>query len=66
MNDKTERYLTSAEVRARFGGISQMSLWRWLNDPKLAFPQPLRVNRRRLFKEQDVIDWEARQRVEAA
>ena len=60
------RYLTAEQVRTRFGGISDMSLWRWLKDPELEFPQPIRVNRRRLFKEHEIIEWEARQAVNAA
>ncbi|WP_127143186.1 helix-turn-helix transcriptional regulator [Pelagibacterium montanilacus] len=60
------RYLTATEVRARFGGISDMTLWRWLEDDSLNFPRPMKVRNRRLFKEQDIIDWEARRTVEAA
>ena len=42
-------YLTSKQVRERYGGISDMSLWRWLNNPALSFPKPLVINRRRFF-----------------
>ena len=42
-------YLTSRQVRARYGNCSDMSLWRWLNDPALNFPQPIKINRRRLW-----------------
>lgn len=61
-----QRYLTASEVRARFGNISDMTLWRWLEDDELGFPRPMRVNRRRLFKERDIVDWEARRAVEGA
>jgi hypothetical protein len=27
-----------------------MSLWRWLRDPKLGFPRPMRINGRRFWK----------------
>lgn len=43
------RYLTSSAVRQRYGNISNMSLWRWLADPELGFPQPIRVGKLRLF-----------------
>lgn len=43
-------YLTSNEVRARFCGISDMTLWRWLQDERLGFPRPLIINRRRFFR----------------
>lgn len=54
------RYLTSSEVRARFGGISDMSLWRWLNDTKLGFPRPLIINRRRFFRLDQIEEFESR------
>ena len=43
------KFLTAKQVRARFGGISDMSLWRWLQDEQLGFPRPLIINRRRFF-----------------
>lgn len=51
-------YLTAQQVCARFGGISAMTLWRWCRDPELGFPVPIRVNRRRFFKEADVLAFE--------
>ncbi|GAB5430334.1 MAG: hypothetical protein Devi2KO_37930 [Devosia indica] len=60
------RYLTATQVRARFGNISDMTLWRWLQDDALGFPKPMVINRRRLFREDQIIDWEARRHAEAA
>ena len=54
-------YLTATQTRARYGGISDMTLWRWLSDPGLAFPQPLVINRRRLFKLTELEDFDRRQ-----
>jgi predicted DNA-binding transcriptional regulator AlpA len=51
-------YLNASQVRRRYGGMSDMALWRWLHDEKLGFPQPLRINRRRFWKERDLIEWE--------
>ncbi|WEJ32002.1 DNA-binding protein [Devosia sp. SD17-2] len=59
METQASRYLTAHQVRARFGGISDMTLWRWLQDPKLSFPKPMVVNRRRLFLEREIVAWEA-------
>ena len=56
------QYLTAAQVRARFGNISDMSLWRWINSSQLNFPKPIYINRRRFFREDLVLDWEARRR----
>ena len=39
--------LTSRQVRAKVGGISDMTLWRWLESDVVRFPQPtLKVNKR--------------------
>lgn len=64
--DNPNRFLTAAQVCIRFGGISQMSLWRWLRDEKLSFPQPMVVNRRRLFRESEIEAWEAERSPRAA
>jgi predicted DNA-binding transcriptional regulator AlpA len=55
------RYLTGPQVQARYG-ITDVSLWRWLNDPKqkkLKFPLPdLRINSRRYWHEDTLVAWE--------
>lgn len=51
-------YRNAAQVRARYSGVSDMSLWRWLHDEELGFPQPIRINGRRFWREQDLIAWE--------
>ncbi len=58
------RYLSAPQVCRRYG-ISDMTLWRWLRDEKMAFPEPMVRNRRRYFLEADLAEWE-RQRVTAA
>lgn len=60
------RYLTASQVKARFGGISDMTLWRWLQDDALGFPKPMVVNRRRLFREDAILGWEASRTTESA
>lgn len=60
------KYLTASQVRARFGNISDMTLWRWLQDEALGFPKPMVINRRRLFREDQIVDWEARRQPEVA
>ncbi len=61
--ERPSRYLTAPEVRARFGGISAMSLWRWLHDEQLGFPRPLVINRRRFFRLDEIEEFE-KQRAE--
>jgi predicted DNA-binding transcriptional regulator AlpA len=51
-------YLNAAQVRERYGGISDMTLWRWLRDGKLAFPRPHRINRLRYWKVSELLEWE--------
>ena len=53
-----ERKLISANaVRILCGDISDMTLWRWLNDPALEFPKPTYIGKRRYFREADVFAW---------
>ena len=53
-------YLTAPQVRERYS-ITDMTLWRWLNNRELGFPAPIKINRRRYFRESDLIDWERAQ-----
>lgn len=45
----------SRAVRDAFGGISDMSLWRWTQNPKLNFPPPDVVIRGRRYWRRDTI-----------
>jgi len=47
--DATTIYLNAAQVRTRYGGMSDMALWRWLQDETLGFPKPLVINNRRFW-----------------
>lgn len=58
MNDHQTTYLPARAVRARYG-VSDMSLWRWLRDEALGFPQPIRVNGRRFWQIAQLEAWEA-------
>lgn len=61
MNPNPEIRIGAIEVRRICGGVSDMCLWRWLNNSKMEFPPPVVVNRRRYWKEADVIAWWDRQ-----
>ena len=54
----TTTYLSAAQVRSRYGGISDMALWRWLQDDTLRFPQPEWIRRRRFWREDRLAAWE--------
>lgn len=53
----TSKLITAAAVRDALGGVSDMTLWRWLNDPALNFPKPIYIARRRYWREADVSEW---------
>ena len=69
MNIQTEtaqnshRRIQAAFVRKMCGDISDMTLWRWLDNAELHFPKPQYIGRRRYWKEADVIAWLAEQEV---
>lgn len=39
------------------GGVSDMTLHRWLKDPEKAFPRPIYIGKRRYWREVDIITW---------
>lgn len=51
--------LTAAQVRARYGDISEMTLWRWSNDTALDFPKPYSIRCRRYWSAAELDAWEA-------
>lgn len=65
-NDGTKAptlYLTSAQVRRRYGGISEMTLHRWRRDVGLGFPAPaLTVRTINYWSITDLDAWDAANR----
>ncbi|WP_267359858.1 MULTISPECIES: hypothetical protein [unclassified Methylobacterium] len=55
-----EDLLPSNVTRSRYG-VSDMTIFRWLADPKLGFPQPIRINGRRYWRLAELQAFEARQ-----
>ena len=53
----TERRISAHDVRHICGGISDMTLYRWLSDESACFPQPIYIGQRRYWREADVIAW---------
>ncbi|MFO1520461.1 MAG: transcriptional regulator [Kiritimatiellia bacterium] len=51
----SERQIRAAETCHICGGISEMTLWRWLK--RSDFPRPTYVGRYRYWRERDVEDW---------
>ena len=53
----TQKLMTAKSVCDALGGVSDMWLWRRLNDPQANFPQPIYIARRRFWREADIADW---------
>ena len=51
--------LTAAQTRARVGGVSAMCVWRWMRDPRVQFPQPIKINARNYWRIGDLRRWQA-------
>jgi len=53
-----EMYITAPQLRERFGGRSDVWLWRLLNDNRADFPRPVMVRGQRYFRMAEVEAWE--------
>jgi hypothetical protein len=53
-----DKLIGARKVRERYNDVSEMSLWRWLHDDKLAFPHPIYINGRRFWKVSQLEAWE--------
>ena len=58
MNKSSEKFLTSQQVRTRYGDKSDMTLYRWVRNPTLGFPQPVVINGRRFWRLSELQAWE--------
>jgi hypothetical protein len=63
-DDLGDRFLTSAQVKKRYGGVSDMWLHRRLRDGS-GFPQPMIIETRRFWKLSELEAWE-RERAKAS
>jgi predicted DNA-binding transcriptional regulator AlpA len=52
-----KKIIPAATVRELCGGISDMSMWRWLQNADLNFPKPIYISRRRYWRQADVLAW---------
>jgi predicted DNA-binding transcriptional regulator AlpA len=56
--------VTNKQLREILGGVSEMHVWRLMNDPKhapLKFPTSIKINRRNYWRIADVRQWINRQ-----
>ncbi len=52
-----DEFKTSAQVKVRYGGVSDMWLYRRLRDDS-GFPHPIIIKRRRFWRLSDLVAWE--------
>jgi hypothetical protein len=57
MDISTGQKLTTRRVCLRYG-VSDRTVARWERDPSLNFPQPLLVNGRKYFDEDELTRWD--------
>ena len=50
----SKRLLPAKEIRAMFGNVSDMTLWRWLQDDSLGFPRPTVIRQRRYWDADEI------------
>ena len=58
--------LTSTQTRARVGNVSNMAIWRWMRDPRVMFPLPVKINSRNYWRLGDLRRWQAEHVAKAA
>jgi predicted DNA-binding transcriptional regulator AlpA len=64
MKDKSKRLIPDSEVCKRYG-VVPYTLWRWDNEqPKLGFPKPVRINKRKYRFEDELDEFDARRAAE--
>jgi predicted DNA-binding transcriptional regulator AlpA len=49
--------VTQPEAARLLGGVSQMCLWRWRNDPGMNFPKSIEINGRHYYNRAEILNW---------
>lgn len=60
-----DQFLPARAVWERYG-VTQMTLWRWLQDPEMGFPKPIYIGRFRYFSLNALLDFERAQVAKSA
>ena len=53
-------FITGPQVQARYQK-SHVTIWRWVNNAELKFPQPIQINRLNYWRLSDLEAWETAQ-----
>ena len=59
--ERDDILITAPQLRQRYGGRSDMWLWRLLRDQSSSFPRPVIINGRRYFSLSALQSWEISQ-----
>lgn len=59
----SKRLMNSAKLRTRLGDVSQMTIWRYLQDENLNFPRPFKIRSRNFWDADEIEAFVARQAV---
>lgn len=63
----SDRYLDAADTRRYVGDVTDMTIWRWLHNATLNFPQPSVINGRRYWRKSELDEFlESRKRATVA
>lgn len=49
--------ISAVDLRVLLGGVTDMTIARWLKNGTLGFPKPIRIATRRYWYEVEVIEW---------
>jgi hypothetical protein len=61
-----KQYITRKNVRRRYDGISEMTLWRWEHDEKLGFSNAIDINGRKYYDLAEIEAWERKRAARTA
>ena len=52
-----KKYITQKQLKARYGDLSDMTIWRWEHDDELGFPEAIYINGRKYFLLEEIEAW---------
>jgi predicted DNA-binding transcriptional regulator AlpA len=58
-------YVPAPVARREILGVSEMTIWRWRQDPSLGFPSPVRIRSRLYYRADELRLWLESQRAAA-
>jgi predicted DNA-binding transcriptional regulator AlpA len=61
-----EAMIGSKKVNDRYGNKARLTLYRWMKDPDLGFPKPVKIRGRHFWKLGQLRQWERQRAARAA